>query len=189
MNNFIAGKREALGNNSSKYGYSADGMCVKAIGGGYRSLNGTMVDTAVSTDASCLVKEAVYLNTVKRGQVIVFDRAVCKVMSVEEINAGTAQFKLLNLETGMIDEQIVDTRDRIVSVIWDTFENPDKAIAGGVAAISMNEFTPAQLYALRQGKTTLEELRTPAQSETLEDVLTKIVKNIVKAGTEDSVQG
>lgn len=189
MKNFIAGKREALGSNSSKYGYSIDGMCVKAVGGGYRSLNGTMVDTAVSTDASNLVKEAVYLNTVKRGQVIVFDRSVCKILSVEEINATTAMYKMLNLETGFIDEQVVDTADRIVSVIWDTFENPDKAIDGGVAAISTNEFTPAQLFALRQGKTTLEELRTPAQAETLEDVLTKIVKNIVRAGTEEVAQG
>lgn len=188
MTNFIAGKREALGNNSSKYGYSTDGMCVKALGGGYRSINGTFVNTAVSTDASCLVKEAVYLNTVKSGQVIVLDRAVCKVLSVSEINPTTAQFKLLNLESGMIDEQIVDTADRIVSVIWDTFENPDKAIAGGVAAISTNEFTPAQLYALRQGKTTLEELRTPAQVETLESVLGNIVRNIMKASS-DSAQG
>ena len=179
MNNFIAGKREALGNNSSKYGYSIDGMCVKAIGGGYRSLNGTFVNDAVTTDASCLVKEAVYLNTVKRGQVIVFDRAVCKVMSVDEINATTSQFKFLNLETGMIDEQIVDTTDRIVSVIWDTLENPDKAIAGGVAAISTNEFTPAQLYALRQGKTTLEELRTPKTVESLESVLGKMIADVV----------
>jgi hypothetical protein len=189
MNNFIAGKREALGSNSSKYGYSTDGMCVKAVGGGYRSLNGTMINTAVSTDASCLVKEAIYLNTVKVGQVIVFDRAVCKVMSVSEINPTTAQFKLLNLETGVIDEQIVDTADRIVSVIWDTFENPDKTIAGGIAAISMNEFTPAQLYALKKGTTTIEELRKPVQSETLEDVLSKIVKNIIKAGTDEVAQG
>lgn len=188
MNNFIAGKREALSNNSTKYGYSADGMCVKTVGG-YRSLNGTFVSTAVSTDASCLVKEAVYLNTVKVGQVIVLDRAVVKVLDITVINATTAQFKFLNLETGGIGEQVVDMTDRIVSVIWDTFEHPEKAINGGAAPISTNEFTPAQLYALRQGKTTLEELRTPAQTRTLEDALVEIVQNVLKAGKGETTQG
>lgn len=188
MENFIAGKRVALSNNSTKYGYSADGMCVKTAGG-YRSLNGTFVSTAVSTDASCLVKEAVYLNTVKAGQVVVLDTAAVKVLDIAAINPTTAHLKFLNLQTGGIGEQVVDMTDRIVNVIWDTFEHPEKAINGGAAPISTNEFTPAQLYALRQGKTTLEELRTPAQSETLEDVLGKIVKNIIKAGAGETAQG
>jgi len=178
MANLFIGKREAMSNNSTKYGYSIDGLCVKTPAG-YRSINGTLVNGAVSTDASNIVKETVYLETVKRGQVIVMDAVPYNVYGVSEINPTTSRFELLNLMTGAVETSVLNIAEKAVGILWDTFEFPEKAIAGGAAAIQLNEFTPAQLRDLRAGKVTLEELRTPKTVESLESILGQMIANVV----------
>lgn len=182
MANLFIGKREVMSNNSTKYGYSIDGICVKTAQGGYRSTNGTFVANAVSSDASCIVKETVYLNTVRKGNVIVMDTVPYSVMYVSEINPTTSRFELLNLYTGEIENKVVDIADKAVGILWDTFKNPEKAMANEAAKISMNEFTPAQLFDLANGKTTIEELRTPKTVESLESILGDLIRKVVATG-------
>lgn len=188
MKNYVIGKREAYAAGSNKYGYSMDGICVKTPQG-YRSVNGTLVKDAVSTDASCIVKEATYLADVRQGNIVVIDAIPYNVLSLAPVNDITTRFELLNLMTGQIEDTILGVEDRIVSVLWDTFLYPNKAVSGETR-ISLNEFTPAQLRELATGKTTLEELRTPKQAESLENVLVGIVKDVLaKANATDTAQG
>lgn len=183
MNNFYIGKKEAMSCNSNKYGYSLDGICVK-VPGGYRSINGTMVHTAVSTDASVIVKETASAASVEKGMVIVMDATPYTVLNAGRINDTTSRFELLNLQSGEVEDKIVDIADKYIGILWDTLKNPSKAVASDEARINLNEFTPQQLFDLSTGKVTLEELRTPKTVESLESVLGELIRKVVATGTE-----
>jgi len=177
--NFYVGKKEQMSNNSTKYGYSMDGICVKQGDGSYRSVNGTAVHTAVSTDASVIVKECVFLKDVRVGAVVILDTVPFKVLGISEINGTTKSFKLLNLYNGDIGESVIDVEDKAVGILHDTLKDPTKAIESAAASISTNEFTPAQLFALANGSTTLAELREPKTVESLEGILGKMVREVI----------
>lgn len=166
--NFI-GKREAMSNNSSKYGYGLEGLCVKTKGG-YRSLNGSYIETAVSTDASVIVKEYTELDRVVAGNIIIYDTVPFNVLNITKFGATSAKFEMLNLTTGEVESRVIDTAGRVVGVLWDTLKNPEKAV-DTAQVIQLNEFTPQQLHDIATGKTTVEELRAPKQ---LNDVETAV---------------
>lgn len=186
MKMFI-GKKEALSNNSTKYGYSLDGLCVKGVGG-YRSANGTFVNTAVSTDASVITKEIVDITRVEKGNVVIIDAIPYSVFNIAEINTTTRRFQLMNLMTGTVEDRVIDCADRAVAVLWDTFKHPEKAIDVVAQGVQLNEFTPKQLNDLAQGRTTLSELRTPAQAESLETVLAGIVRKVMASAQEPAAE-
>lgn len=180
MRNTIIGNRTAMNATSTKYGYSPAGGVVKGVDGVYRSFAGAIVTDGITRDASVLVKEVAYLNTVRRGNIVLLDGAACRIISTETISVSSfAGSDSIRVEFENLQDATTSTAtypaDKVISVIWDTLENPEKAVDGTTAPAKFDEFTPQQLHDLRNGKVTLDELRTPAAVEDLGTALQKVL--------------
>lgn len=175
-NTMFLGQKTALGANSNKYGYSLKGFCVKRDDGNYYTADGVNVGRQVSTDVAHIVKVAKTIGDIHKGAIVLIDAIPFKVYDKSIVDEDTSKLELFNLMSGSVVTLVLED-SKLCNVFYDTFEVPSMAIQA-VDEIKLNEFTSAQLYDLKKGKTTVEALRAPQGSE-LEAKIARIVTNLL----------